>query len=321
MVRPDTSEEASCHRKGQVPRVHLMAQIGRFTPTTGRTLRTTAPLSSRRRRWVRRHRVITVVLLVVVSCSPRCGGHSAPRSPILVWGRACRRGSPNGSAVTAAVGRRRGRRTPGTPITHRRWAGSRPRGRSRCPGATAGRRQTASPASVPPAHLAPPAADRRPSPARRSPARANGTRWAEPSMGCLRSTRRILRPDTVHTSVVVGCGLDGHQAPRRPRCTRGAPSPAEARGTTPRRCRNRAATTLVSRVQRRLLDVQRPEAGTTPRARRCFLFAPERLPSSSTRRDGDCRPVGTRRDHDAQRHGRCDRTWTSWSTAGTWSPG
>ena len=76
-----------------------MAQYGRFTPTTGRRcLR--APFRSRRRRWVRRHRVMTVLLSSWCS-SPRSGGRWAPLSPIPVWGPACRPASRNGCAATA----------------------------------------------------------------------------------------------------------------------------------------------------------------------------------------------------------------------------
>ena len=223
-------QRASCPRKGPVCRVIVMAQSV-VSPRRLAETRVAAPLSLRRRRWVRRHRVITVLLFVLVLLTPvwwSLGssltdpglGTSVP-ARFAEWLRGSRRRIPRDVGgehlvqppPTAGGGEAGERRDP-APGHDGRSARCRP---DRCPPLLIWRCRRRS----------------RPSPARPSPARGSGTRWAGPSVGCPVSMRRSCVPiPCTRAWWRVWPGWTPSSFP--PRCTRGAPFRAGARGVTPR---------------------------------------------------------------------------------------
>jgi hypothetical protein len=164
-------------------------------------VRPAAPLSRRRRRWVRRHRVITVVGFVMVLLTPVWWSlGSALTDPGLGTSVTARfaewaRGHGGGSLVTWAENTWYSHHPP--PVGGKPAKGAIP-----LPGSTAGRGVTAKSASVP-VHLAPPT----PISPIASPPVAGEGQWhpAGRSIGGVPGVyEAFLRPDAVHTSVVVG---------------------------------------------------------------------------------------------------------------------
>ena len=243
-----------------------------------------SPVSSRRRRWVRRHRVLSVALVVATLLTPVWwslgsalndpGMGSAVPARLAEW----LRGHGGASFVNWAENTWYSHHAP--PVGGKPANGAIP-----LPGATA-RRASAPSSGPPPAHLALPA----PIVPIASPPVAGEGQWHAVGRrvhGLPAVYEAFLRPDAVHTSVVAGVAwMDTKLLSATLYSGSTIPGGGPWHDTAP--VSPRAATTLVSRVQRRLLDVQRPGWATTRRDRPCFRCAPERPPSSST-------PTGQRR--------------------------
>ena len=224
------------------------------SPRRQATASANLPLSSRRRRWVRRHRVLSVV-----------ARRGDPAHPGVVVARLRAQRSWPGERRPGAVRRM----APGS-----RWCVVRQVGGEHLvlPSRSTGGRETRQrgDSSRPVRHDVPPHRRRAPTPAHlalpapiapiASPPVAGEGQWHPAGRrvhGLSAVYEAFLRPDAVHTSVVTGVAwMDTKLLSATLYSGSTIPGGGPWHDTAP--VSPRAATTLVSRVQRRLLDVERP---------------------------------------------------------------